>query len=178
MSNLLPPTFRTELIRQYRTRLVFIAALALIGIALIALILLVSSYVVISGNQSSATDAQAASTTGVSATDRATLTQVQSRVALLGPLTTASSSAAEAIRVALNARPSSGITLDHISYARRASGNQSSLTIGGFSQAGTAIDTYRRALIESGRFADVSVPVGARVGVGDGKFTITLSGAF
>ncbi len=69
----------------------------------------------------------------------------------------------------LAARPQ-GVTVDRIRYE---SGKPSQLVLSGYAPR-YAVNHFRTALTDTGKFTSVSVPVGALVGTDDSGFSVTM----
>lgn len=163
------------MIRTHRMRLALVVSAFLVATGVVAGALLLPSYLIVRKNQAALQVIIASSgIPAANAADRDLLKHIQSRVGELGPLVAATSSPSEAIAAALTLRPS-GISIDRINYT---GGKKPTIVLAGSSRSGDLVNTYQRALAASSRFAGVSVPIGALAGVGDGRFNITLLGAF
>ena len=157
----------------YRARLIFAAALAAIGVGALTLAGLVPSYMAVRYDAQSVLPT--AASTAASASSSAAVLETRDLLAAVRQVTSATSSVSDMIRLVLSLRPS-GVAVDSIGYIRNTSAGQ--IQLDGSTQHASVLEAYRAALSQSGRFAQVSVPVDSLAGTTNGKFSITLAGAF
>lgn len=157
--------------RILREHLMLAAALALLCTGAVTFIALVPSYVTARYNARSVLTSDAAAS---SATSSTMIAETRDLITIARQAAT-SSSAIDAIRFALSLRPA-GVAIDTIGYIKSTSVSQ--IELDGSAQHASDIEAYRSALAGSGNFTQVSVPVGSLAGTTNGKFSITLTGAF
>ena len=169
MSNVLPEEAKKKLYRSMRMRFVLMLALVLALCALIAAAALAPVFVSIRIAQASVQRAQ--DTSGVSHDDQAKVAHAQVYVDALSPMIGATSSPSYILSVAIGLKPTA-ISITSMSYAR------GTIVLNGTSRSREAVSVFRDALQANPRFTTVAVPVAALVGVQEGRFTMTLSGAY
>lgn len=177
MSNLLPETTRKRVWADFRSRLIVAGSLAAIVLAAFAFLSLLPAYVSLSFGEPPPvrTLPVRGTQTGAQAPDprierdRSEMLRMQNMFAQIAPLF-ATTSPSVAVASALEARPD-GVRITRIVY------ESGILSISG-EAAREQLNAYRAALSQEAPFTSVSVPVGALVGAGGGKFTVTLSGNF
>ncbi|MDP3645703.1 MAG: hypothetical protein Q8R25_01315 [bacterium] len=170
MSNVLPIQEQKRVWIFYRTRFIFVGAIALSILALFALILLVPSYIFLAHNRPITDPARGASAESRT-TERTEAFKVQALISQLQPLVATTTSAMGFIVRALDGKPA-GIVVDQISY--RAEQDQNTITLGGSSQSRDGINVFRKVLEAKGIYQSVSVPVRDLIGVTGKQFTVTL----
>lgn len=170
MANVLPPESQKKVWAMYRSRLVLVTSIAFVGLAAVAALSLVPSYVALQvvAPAKPATGA----TTELLQDDAIALERSQLLIQELQPSLESTSSPSTIVESALSRKPS-GVRISRVIYT---GGEQGTLTLIG---AGTRaqVSAYKDALVASGIFDGVSVPVGALVSEGGG-FSIVLSGTF
>lgn len=169
MANVLPLKVQRAVWSEYRARAVLVLSFALLASALVALLSLAPSYVVLKG--SSATKDAAASPPLQGQADIQGVLRTQALVTAVLPILSSTTSPERAIREALALRPT-GVHVERVSY-RAGDGR---VVLSGSGDTREAIDAYRAAIADDGRFGNVSVPLGALVGIEGGRFTITIAG--
>ena len=172
MSNVLPLEKKQELLKRFRARCIMVLALTLLVGAGIASASLIPAFVSVRVAESSV--AAAPSAESGARDDQAKLVRAQTIVGALMPLvslTSTHSTPSETFSFAIGLKPA-GISVTGISYSK------GSLMLTGVSNSRDAVNAYREALEESKHFSAVNVPVAALVGAQEGRFTVTLSGAF
>lgn len=173
MSNLLPPTAKKTIWREYRSRFLVVGSLAGLVCAAVAFLALSPSYLVLRTQEVAPPVIADSSGPGALAQDRATISRTQALISVLSPLT-GTSTPTDVIASALALRPA-GVRVNHITVS---AGDSGSIVLGGVAVNSAAISAYQSALRGTGRFSSVSVPVSDLAGTENGDFTITLSGAF
>ncbi len=168
MSNVLPEEQKKHLNRTVRTRYVLVLALALGISAVVAAAALVPAFLSVRIAQAAVHADQAGT---ANHDDQAQLSKAQAYTNALSPLLAATSTPSETLGVALGLKPS-GISVTSMSYSK------GTIVLNGTSQSREGVSVYRDALQKSGRFLTVAVPVAALVGVQEGRFSITLTGAY
>lgn len=103
--------------------------------------------------------------------DQAKQTRTLALLSVLTPLTAATSSPSALLSFALGLKPN-GISITSVAYTKK------EIVLSGVSNNRLAVNDFRDALQNSGRFASVAIPVSALVGAQEGRFTVTLTGAF
>jgi len=178
MSNVLPKETLQAEWNRFRNRLVLVGALVLLGTAILSGLALLPAHAALLVEKAIATQQNNQERGALSEENQQALSErngiVRAQVLLdsVGPIVSATSSLSEIINATLAVRPS-GIRVDHITFVSGASGM---MTIDGISRGRESINQYKEALSKSGRFKNISVPVGALVGADGGRFTMTLSG--
>lgn len=109
--------------------------------------------------------------TQVDRDDQAKYARALALVHALGPLASATSSPSEVVQRAVGLKPA-GISITSVTYRK------GQIVLSGISSNRLAVNAFREALEKEERFSTVSVPVAALVGTREGRFTVTLSGAF
>ncbi len=170
MANVLPVNTQRRVWGDYRSRAVLIGSLALFVTAALTFLALLPSYVVLAGADS-APEAALPKAEG-SQTDTQGVLRAQSLLTTVFPIVTATTSPTDMVREVLASRPK-GVRIERISYLPSGKGT---VVLTGTGSTREAINAYRSALSENERFGDISVPLGALVGVEGGKFTITIAG--
>lgn len=171
MSNLLPIPERKRVWALYRARFLIVLALILMALALLAGLALVPSYIALEIVAPPPSDA--APTHTANAPDPAGLARAQTIMRVLLPALSATSSPSSLIATVLAAKPT-GVTITQVTYSTLSG---SSLTLSG-SGTRDKVSAYRDALAGDPQFTSVSIPVSALVGSGEGRFSLTLTGAF
>lgn len=170
MANVLPKEALESVWAMYRSRLVLVTGLALLCLAAAAALTLVPSYVALHVAAPPVQDT--AVSTGqqedVVALERSQLLIKELKGSLV--VATSSMSVAEDVLVM---RPK-GIVVTRLMYQK---GENGQITLSGSGKRDT-INGYKDALIKSGKFTSVSVPVGALVSSEGGNFTIVVTGDF
>lgn len=179
MANILPETAVQNVWSEFRVRAVLTSALALLGIAVFSAVTLLPAYLVLKIEQNSAAPQRdpALAAPGLdaqNAAERADILRSQAFLARIAPIVSATSSPSQAISAALALRPA-GVQVNAVKLS---SSGRGEITIEGTAPGREAINQYREALIGSGKFGGVSVPVDALLGASGGNFSVTLTGTF
>jgi len=174
MANLIPENIRGEMRGHSQARFVLSTAVLALIVALVAALLLVPSYVILSVHGSMHPGAVATLSQADRTADQAAVTHTNNAIAILLPLIHASSTAVGILQQAVSLHPA-GVRIDGISYT---SGTPASLMIVGSADSPSLVSAYRTALAANPIFDSVTVPVGALVGTDGGRFSITISGTF
>lgn len=157
---------------MYRSRLILVTSLLLLGLAATAAITLFPSYVALTLAAPSASAADAVAQEDRS--DALTLERSQFLIRDLKPIVMSTTSAMNAVEVALAAKPT-GVRITRVIYM----GGEDE---GRITFIGTAsrdqVSAYKDTLTQSGLYTSVSVPVGALVGSEGGGFSIVFAGDF
>ncbi len=169
MANVLPPDDRRILKRRFTARLILTGALTLLGGAAIASLALIPAYMAVRVAEASlqSKEDQAAG----QGADQAAIGRAQALVNALLPLANATSSPSDTLAFALGLK-TTGLSITSMQYTK------GQIVLSGVAGKREAVSEFRDALQASGKFASVAVPVAALVGVQEGRFTITLTGAF
>ncbi len=173
MANIIPEEMRKSMQSRLRARFVLAASIVALICAGFSFLALLPSYFVLTTDTSGA-GSGAAISAAQNAQDRSAISNAAALLSEVTPLSSASSTASDAIAAALSLRPS-GVRVDQITYT---AGSPSSLMLVGSADTTGGISAYRAALAADPAFASVSVPVGALVGTEGGRFSVTLSGTF
>lgn len=169
MANVLPEQYKEMRVRAFRARLVLVASLTTIAVALVTVLFLVPAYIAVSRF---APPVQAEKITEEDATLRSNLLAAHVLAAELEQI--ASSSVYSSIVAALAVRPAT-VSIDRIDYSGVVGGKTATIMLGG-SGAGRAVIAFRDALVATGRFSNISIPINTLVGEG-GSFSITMNSA-
>ncbi len=169
MTNVLPLPAQQSLWAMHRARFLIVISLMLIGLAVLALVALVPSFVALETNTLSDEEITARSTTA--AESLKSMQNSQQLLTAIAPIIAATTSPTTAIQKAISLKPK-GATIQRIRYA----GSNKSIQLAGSGNR-EALTAYRTALENDGMFTTVSVPVAALVG-SSGQFSITLMGHF
>ena len=172
MANILPPDAEKKMIELSRARYVIISSTILIIVAAIVAGSLLPSYLVLHFNPGGIVIPNTITDSEISA-DKQALMGSQSLLNVFAP-SVAPVTPTDAIRTALTLRPQ-GIHVDHVSYT---AGTTGTIILQGYADNTDAINAYKAALLSSKHFSAVDVPVGVLVGSDNGRFDVTLSGAF
>lgn len=156
---------------MYRSRFVLVASLMLLGLAALAGVALIPSFVSVLSTENPAALSEAAQAKQNSAYE---LDYTQSLMSELGPRLTATTSALTIAISALELKPA-GLRVNRITYIPGE--EESRITFLG-NASREQVSSYRDALLQSGAFTGVAVPVGALVGSNDGNFSIVMTGNF
>lgn len=169
MANILTPQAQKRVWSMYRGRLVLVTALMLLALALLALLALAPSYVALT---LAAPPVQNTDIKHQSGTDKdaAVVARAQALVREVGGIIAATSSPSTWISDVVQAKPQ-GVRITSITYG------SSQITIAG-SGSRESVQAYREALLKTGAYTSVSVPVSALVGNEGGKFSIVIAGGF
>lgn len=168
MSNILPLPERQAAWDAARARVLFLTGLALLAGALLAILALLPSAAVarnalmqavqdVSAQQPRSEDGQAL------VESQALIVQMQSLLGTSTPIAL--------IADVLAKRPPK-TTVTHITYT------PGTLVVSGAAARRDDVNAFRAAVAADTRFSSVTVPINALVGVEDGAFTMTISGAF
>jgi len=170
MSNVISQDARKTVSRMYRSRFMIAGSLAGIACSVLSALALLPSYLTLR-----AADATASPSAGgaLSDTDRAALAQLQGQLQILRPLFATTSSPVALLSSTL-ARRGAGVRIMHITYT---SGTPSTFTFAGEATP-SALDTYRKTLVDAKLFESVSVPVNDLISAQGGAFSMKLSGTF
>lgn len=169
MANVLPPEERKRLGRRFRARFMLVGALVLCLSAGVAMLALLPSLISVRIAEGTLQKTQAALSERIQ-DDQIKQVRATALVASLqGALAT--SSPIEVVGVAIGLKPGAA-RLSSVSYSK------GKIVLSGASPQRDAVSTYRDALEKSDRFTSVTVPVAALIGTQEGRFTITLTGAF
>ena len=172
MSNVLPPEGLHTLRKENRARFFLVGSLALMLCAAIALLALMPGYATMRAG-ASGDEAQG----GPSLADKAEKEEISRAQVLVNDLYAIASSTVSVFDILdpiIRARPS-GVVLKSISYKR---GTPGMITLIGSAPSREQITAYRDILAKSPHVENASVPIQNLTGRDDGRFTITLSGAF
>lgn len=154
---------------MHRARFLIVFSLMAIGLAFVALLALIPSFVALETNTLSAEEVSAQGSTAVEGMK--SMTKSQALLNVLEPIIVSTTSPSVAIARAIELKPK-GATVQHIRFV----GPSKSIQLGGAATR-DVITAYRTALEGSGMFTSVTVPVAALVG-STGQFSITLGGNF
>ncbi|MFZ2886743.1 MAG: PilN domain-containing protein [Minisyncoccia bacterium] len=173
MSNVLAPEAKKGLDRSMRARYIFITAVLLFLGALLAILALLPAFFSVQVAQASLNAPSIEEANGAR-DDSAKALRAQTLLAALQPLVVATTTPSDALRNALELQPD-GLSITTITFQ---SGSDKGIVLSGVAVRREAVNAYRDALEESGKFSSVAVPVAALVGTQEGRFTITLTGTF
>lgn len=166
MSNLLPTAAQKRIRRIYRARLVSALALALMGLAGVFLLALIPSYLALTA----ASPVEEGGTVTRNTEENQAVVRAQTIVSQVLPVLASTSSPSMVLDLALADAPA-GVTVDHVSFAKRGAGG--TLTLSG-SAPREKVAAFRDALAAEPLFISATVPVSALVGTGAGQFSLTL----
>lgn len=155
-------------------RLLSVASVFLLAGAIVAGIILLPSYVIVKKNQTSVGLSATSSANAASVADRALVARIQSRVDALSPFVGAASTPSELIETVLAPRPA-GASVNHVTFN---GGKTFTILLSGASASADKVAAYQASLAKNPRFSGVSVPIGSLAGTNDGRFNITIVGAF
>lgn len=172
MANVLPVTSQKKVWAMYRSRLVLVTSLVLLGLALATALTLFPSYVALQIAASS--EAGASVALEEDRTNAFALERSQFLIRELRPIVASASSSMSAVEAALAVKPA-GVRITRIIYM--GSEDEGRVTFVGTASR-DQVSAYKDALTNSGLYTSVSVPVGALVGSEGGGFSIVFSGAF
>ncbi len=157
---------------MYRSRLILVTSLVLLGLAAATALTLFPSYVALQIVTSSEANANAAPEED--RTSAFALERSQFLIRELRPILGATSSPMSAVESALAVKPA-GVRITRVIYMGGEGEGRVTL-VGAASR--DQVSAYKDALTNSGLYTSVSVPVGALVGSEGGGFSIVFSGAF
>ena len=168
MSNVLTGEAKKVLDTTAWTRFIMVGAAASAFGALAAVIALLPAFINVRIARASL---EAPSAAQEAREDNATASHAQTLVDALKPLTGTPPS--DALAEALALQPA-GISITGIAYRT----NPEEIELTGISKNREDVNAFRDVLVQSGRFTGVEVPVAALVGTQEGRFTMTLTGAW
>lgn len=169
MANVLPLEKKKILASRLRARFMFTLALALFIGALAAALALVPAFISTRIALSSLPEGEISET---ARDDQVQGARAAALVAALAPIVHATSSAPiDSVTAALALKPA-GMSISGVRYSK------GKIELSGVATNRAAVSAFRDALEKDARFTTVAVPVTALVGTQEGRFTITLSGAF
>lgn len=171
MSNVLTAEAKKQLDSKARSRLVFVAAAVVAAGGLLACLSLAPVLISISTAQA-ALNAPSLEEEASLREDQVKGLRAQALITALTPLL-ATTTPTGSVSSALELLPA-GVSVTSVSYD---SGGKK-IVLSGTSARREAVNAYRDALEASGLFSSVVIPVAALVGTQEGRFTITLTGAF
>ena len=176
--NLLPPTSRQSLASSIRARFLITGAVIFGFAACVSILALLPAWFFAHAPQAElAARAEQSSTNpeiSQASADRDSIQHTRTLLNELATLTLAKRSTSDTIAGVYVLRPP-GVKVEDIVYS---AGKVGTITISGTASNRDVINAYRASLSQSGRFDNVSVLVAALVGALEGRFTITLTGAF
>ena len=171
MSNLLPIPAEQELIRTFRMQLLLLASLFLISAGIIAGVILVPSSIIVKKNRASLESGIAAlNASTTDSVDMELLSHMRLRMDVLAPLLLSTTTPSGMIEGVL-AFEHAGVIVNRITYN---TDKAATIVLSGSSASSDQIIEYQRALLSSGKYTNVSVPVGALAGVDNDRFSITI----
>ncbi len=170
MSNVLPLEEKKKLLRQFYVRFLSVASVMCILGAGVASVALLPAFITIRIAEAALQKSEAAITEATKS-DQAQQTRATVLLKALMPIATASTSPADALQRALSPKPK-GMSITSIRYKK------GEIVLMGVAANREAVGAYRDILKLDPGFSSVTVPVAALVGSQEGRFTITLSGAF
>lgn len=174
MANLLPIPATKQNMFDHEARFAAAGAAAFLSFGLVAIIVLMPSYVAVSSTEAAtSTDPTLVEQ---AKQDEATIARTQALVEQFLPAAQRPGKEA-AIATALVLRPK-GVRIQAITYSAGMPGQGSLLQLSGTAEANEEIEAYRKLLAAAGPFASVNIPVTALVGTTRGEFTVTLTGTF
>lgn len=170
MANVLPLPQQKDMKRRIRARFILLAGLVILFGAIVAALSLAPTIVSLRISRG-VVETETAQTAQAATGEGAIALRAQNIMTALKPIANATSSPSATIAAALSVRPN-GISITSLGYA------PGRLTLSGTAARREAVNDFRTALDANDIFTQVSVPVAALVGSQDGRFTITLTGAF
>ena len=171
MSNVLPKERINTAWKSFRARFIIVSAFALLILAAVAAGSLLPTYAALRADE---TDTLSLASGDGTREKRAELARAANLLAHISPYISATSSPLSALEKALAPLPS-GVRIERMTVTPAERGI---ITISGLAKSREAINAYKDALLKSGDFKTVTIPVDALVGTAGGKFTITLTGTF
>ncbi len=169
MANVLPIEEKKRVLRTLRARFITVTALVLLLGATLAALALSPAILSVRLAQANLPSDETLSETARD--DQAKHARAFALVGALGPIANSTSSPVGMFTAALAEKPAS-VHITSINYSR------GRLILSGDGGTRQAMNAYKEALETSGSFTTVEVPVAALVGTQEGRFTITLTGAF
>ncbi len=170
MSNVLPLEAKNVARRRLRLRFILVTALVLLCAAGIASIAILPAFISVRiAEQALRIEVDEASK--AVQTDQAEQARAFALIAALTPYAAATTSPTQMVTSALTLKPA-GLRITSARY------DKGKIILSGVTRDREALNAYREDLEKSALFKSVVIPVAALVGTQDGRFTITLSGAF
>ncbi len=158
---------------MYRARYIVAGSLVAIVAAFLVGIALLPAYLVAREVETSMGASQSTQSVG-GKDDRAEAGRAQLIIGALAPVFAATTSPSEVIGAALSLRPP-GVFVDRILYS---SGSTKEVVLGGHSVTREAISAYQVALKSDSHFKTAAIPISDLAGTKEGRFSVTLTGAF
>ncbi|MDD2657156.1 MAG: hypothetical protein PHD04_00640 [Candidatus Pacebacteria bacterium] len=177
LTNLLPSERRAALSRDYLVRLSVVASVFVAVLVLVAIVLLIPTYVFLRESSRAKTERLATIEATFSSSDEASLstrlTTLSQNAATLTALAEAPSASGIIRSVLAVARP--GISLSSLAYTPRALSAPSTLAVSGVARTRDTLRTYQLALQRSPLARSADLPVSAYAKDSDITFTITIT---
>ncbi|MBU6388429.1 hypothetical protein KGQ72_00925 [Patescibacteria group bacterium] len=176
-TDLLPPERRAALARDYLLRLSVVSVLFVTALLLVAMLLLVPTYVLLVGSQSAkeahiaTIESTLSSSNGTTLSAR--LTALSDNAATLSALAHLPSASAIIRSVLAIARP--GVTLSGLAYTPPAGKNSGALALSGVAATRDALRSYQLALQGTPSILSADLPVSAYAKDSNIAFTITVT---
>lgn len=169
MANVLPPIEKKRVTQQIYVRFVLAGALTLLASALIVALCLAPTAVSLRLALMGLSEEVPVSETVRD--DQVKYTRISTLVSTLAPVVAATTTPSTSVAAALTLKPV-GLSITSITYEK------GRIVLSGTSRDRQAVNDYRELLEADSRYTTVTVPVAALVGTQEGRFTITLTGAF
>lgn len=184
MANVIPERARKERLLFYQTRFLRVAGIALLLTAILAYAMLIPAYMALQWVPANSRETMSKAILD-NAKDIEDLKKASAFVDGVGLFATSTPLLLTALQIALNARPQ-GIHITDISYTHSdvkatkqgMRADAGTLLLSGRVDTRDAVQVYASSLRESKIFSTVSVPISVLAGTEDGRFSITLMGAF
>jgi hypothetical protein len=177
LTNLLPPERKRALSWDYRLRVSVVAVMLMTALTLAAAVLLLPTYVLLSGNANAKKEHLAGITSTFTSAEEAVLSarlvSLASNAAALATLLKSPSISATIRDVLVVGRP--GITLSGFSYIPPSGKSSGTLTVSGTSKTRDALRNYQLALQVAPFVQSASLPVSAYAKDTDIAFVVTVT---
>jgi len=172
MANVLPLAGKKAVEKRMRARFLLIGSLAIAVAAIVAILSVVPAFMSVRIAHASL-ESSLQESAGSQSEDQAAAARAQALIGAFKSIASATSSPSDALAAALAQKPA-GISITAITYTS----GKNEIVLSGLAARREAVNQFRDMLEKTGRFSGVAVPVGALVGTQEGRFTVTLSGAF
>ncbi|OGG77854.1 hypothetical protein A3B35_02335 [Candidatus Kaiserbacteria bacterium RIFCSPLOWO2_01_FULL_54_24] len=174
MVNILPQDSLKTVRHFYRSRAIVAASLVASACGVVALLVLVSAYMIVNAVPASLEGSPEVTLPTSSGNDREEIVRAQILLKEFEPIASSASSSTAFIEAALSARPP-GVRVQNIHITR---GDPGTMVLAGTALSRDDINAYRVSLSNDTHFKSVSVPIGILAGTKDDRFTVTLTGDF
>ena len=176
MSNLLPQTHKTALLKLYRKRYISLALFAIAFLSLVAIVLLLPSYLYLRSSQISlSTDHDALSsyeTTGIATQLAASVTDINGRLAVFPPVAPASPIIAGLVDPILEVK-SPEVHITEFDFAPGVTAIQAKVSVQGTADSRADLLAFADKVRAIDSFTSVNVPITSFIKDTDVPFTLT-----